>query len=140
MTSSDYGILWPKGSYCIAKKDTCPEQMSEAYVYWDDEDSDNKNKKSGVLPDGTYDRNTRIQYCCRSDEHPHHEIILPTEKDFFLIRNHVDGCQHVAGMTESLQVVKTDDEDKNNKNKYEGVYGAEGKNHYIGYCYYTPAA
>ena len=37
------------------------------YLHWDDEDYINANKFSGVLPDGTYDRNTDIHFCCRDD-------------------------------------------------------------------------
>ncbi len=36
---------------------------TEGFVYWDDEDSSNKNTASGTLPDGTYNIDTRIQMC-----------------------------------------------------------------------------
>jgi CUB/sushi domain-containing protein len=39
--------------------------FSSGYVYWDDEDLNNDNSRGGALPDGTYDKNTRIYYCCR---------------------------------------------------------------------------
>lgn len=39
--------------------------FAEGYVYWDDEDLPNHNNKGGTLPDGDYDKNTRIYYCCR---------------------------------------------------------------------------
>ena len=37
------------------------------YLHWDDEDNGNANKRSGVLPDGNYGRNTDIYFCCRND-------------------------------------------------------------------------
>jgi hypothetical protein len=37
------------------------------HIRWDDEDSNNANKKRGVLPQGRYDDNTRIEFCCRND-------------------------------------------------------------------------
>ena len=37
------------------------------YLHWDDEDDNNVNKFSGVLPDGTYGRNTDIHFCYRDD-------------------------------------------------------------------------
>lgn len=140
VTDNDFGIHWPEGSYCIAKKESCPEGLNEGFVHWDDEDSGNKNDKSGVVPaDGSYVRNTRIQYCCRRDKHPHNKITLPTEKAFYLIQNHADSCQLVNGMSVSLEVLKTDDEDSDNSNDSEGVYGADGRNHRMGYCYYEPS-
>ena len=37
------------------------------YISWDDEDTRNANKHSGVLPDGSYGINTKIYFCCRDD-------------------------------------------------------------------------
>lgn len=37
------------------------------YLHWDDEDNNNKNSRSGVLPDGVYGRNTKMYFCCRND-------------------------------------------------------------------------
>ena len=120
------------------KKGECPSGFSEGSVYWDDEDSNNKNKVDGVEVDGKFNRNTKIYYCCRSDRHPHNEIILPTDKPFFLIREHKDGCQKVKGMEVQQLRIDTDDEDVNNGNKLSGhaPYGREKRSE-IYYCYYT---
>ena len=34
VTSSDRGIKWPKGSYCIVKKGECPTGFSEGSIFW----------------------------------------------------------------------------------------------------------
>ncbi|KAJ7378957.1 hypothetical protein OS493_019656 [Desmophyllum pertusum] len=75
----DSGISWPMGQYCILKKGTCPEGFKEGYITWDDENSKNSNKFTGQLPDGIYDKNTQIEYCCRVDGHATNAIILPTD-------------------------------------------------------------
>jgi len=41
--------------------------FSAGYIYWDDEDFGNANSKGGMLPDGYFDDNTKMYYCCRYD-------------------------------------------------------------------------
>ena len=138
VTSSDRGIKWPKGSYCIVKKGECPTGFSEGSVFWDDENFFNDNKVGGERVDGKFGKNTEIYYCCRSDGHPHNEIILPTDKPFFLIRKHEDGCQEVNGMEVQELRIDTDDENFKNKNKLSGdaPFGRKKRSE-IYYCYYT---
>ena len=136
---SDHGIAWPKGSYCIARKGgNCPSGFSEGHIFWDDEDSDNRNSDSGILPDGSYDSNTRIYFCCRSDGFATNEIILPTDEPFVLYRYGPDGCQRVADMSYRQDYVHWDCEDSSNNNSNGGVipYGEYGRNIKIYYCYY----
>ncbi|CAG2230280.1 unnamed protein product [Mytilus edulis] len=59
-----------------------PARFCTGFIYWDDEDNANANQKSGVLPDGVYNRNTKINYCCRSDGSSYSYINLPTSKPF----------------------------------------------------------
>lgn len=136
----DYGIAWPKGSYCIGKKgNTCPMGFTEEFIFWDDENEGNSNKDEPIVPEGDYGRDTKINYCCRRDRHPHEKIILPTDKPFVLILNHQDGCQEVHGMKATKLTLHTDDEDKNNYSSSSGgVYGApkRGKQR-IHYCHYA---
>ena len=114
----DYGIKWPKGSYCIARKGgTCPTGFSNGWISWDDEDNRNSNKVSGILPDGTYNVNTKIEFCCRNDGIASNTIILPRDKPFYLYLYGPDGCQEVAGMRHHQDWVKWDCEDWNTKNK-----------------------
>ena len=112
--------------------------MKKGSIYWDDEDSRNANKRGGILPDGTFNRNTRIYYCCRNDKHPHNEIYLPRDEPFFMIKYHRDGCQEVTGMSVTEYTIKTDDEDRRNRNSVSSPYpyGAKGSNHHVTYCYY----
>lgn len=39
--------------------------FNSGYITWDDEDINNHNEYGGLLPDGVYDSNTKIYYCCR---------------------------------------------------------------------------
>ncbi|KAI8493807.1 hypothetical protein Bbelb_281540 [Branchiostoma belcheri] len=57
-TPGDGDGNWPRGSYCVFKKSGCPGGFQSGEIYWDDEDDDNKNSRSGVVPDGSYDSNT----------------------------------------------------------------------------------
>lgn len=41
--------------------------FSSGSVFWDDEDTFNDNSHGGYLPDGTFDSDTKIDYCCRYD-------------------------------------------------------------------------
>jgi len=141
VTSGDYGVWWPKGSYCIGRKNgTCPHGFSEGYIKWDDEDIRNRNSRGGILPDGIYNRNTIIYYCCRNDAHPTNPIILPTDRPFYLMQNHPDGCQHVRNMQVQAEWVYWDDEDVRNDDSESGSYpyrgGATNRNQRLNYCYY----
>jgi hypothetical protein len=57
-------ILVLTGSYCIYKNGTCPEDMTSGWVTWDDENDQNHNSFGGFVPDGTYDKDTKLEYCC----------------------------------------------------------------------------
>lgn len=86
---------WPQGRYCIARKGGyCPSGFSSGSVYWDDENSYNANNYTGVLPDGIYNRNTTIYFCCRSDGYYWTPISLPTAVPFYLYRYGLS-CQEV---------------------------------------------
>ncbi|XP_052062824.1 uncharacterized protein LOC127702591 isoform X2 [Mytilus californianus] len=132
-------VQWPRGTYCILRKGgSCPKGFANGHVHWDDEDSNNENNFAGTLPDGQYDRNTLIQYCCRSDGPSNTAIELPTSKPFYLVRKS-STCQQVKGMTVRNEYIKTDDEDKDNKNSWAGSYPSisGGRNIQMEYCYYA---
>jgi hypothetical protein len=58
--------LWPSGSYCILQHGgSCPAGFAQGQRHWDDEDIANANSASGTLPDGTYDSNTTMDFCCK---------------------------------------------------------------------------
>ncbi|XP_041452750.1 uncharacterized protein LOC121405848 [Lytechinus variegatus] len=138
---SGLGWAWPAGSYCIYKRGSCPRGFTEGSIYWDDEDDDNENSVSGVRPDGDYNSNTRIYFCCRSDGYTHHPIFLPTDNNFMLFPLY-SSCQLVNGMSVSNEYFHWDNEDGNNQDSqtgmhpYEGVYGGN-HNIKLHFCYYS---
>ena len=129
---------WPAGKYCIARKGgSCPTGFSSGSVYWDDEDTQNVNSFSGTLPDGDYNKNTRIYFCCRSDGSTSTAITLPTTTNFYLYR-YGSTCQQVTGMSVYSDYIKTIDEDYRNTNSCSGSHpaGTCGSDIRINYCYY----
>jgi len=47
-----------------------------------------------VLPDGTYNKNTKVEYCCRNDGSAERPIKLPSSAPFYLYKLG-DVCQEV---------------------------------------------
>ena len=76
--------------------------FSEGRIKWDDEDTKNDNLHTGILPDGTYGKDTVVYFCCRSDGSAKAPIELPMRDPFFLLK-HSSKCQAVMGM----RIVKT---------------------------------
>ncbi|XP_053376072.1 mucin-5AC-like [Mercenaria mercenaria] len=137
-TTSRYDKPWPRGTYCILKHKYCPAGFRSGFIFWDDEDSGNGNSHGGALPDGTYDGNTKIYYCCRGDGRTSSEIILPTERPFILLR-YGTVCQSVHGMSVHDVYVRWDDEDTLNSSGRGGVHPYDdggSKDHILHFCYY----
>ncbi|XP_066285437.1 uncharacterized protein [Branchiostoma lanceolatum] len=134
---------WPRGSYCIFMRHGCPIGFGIGEVFWDDKDSidifhKNKNHWKGELPDGIYDHNTLIRYCCRNDGNANTRILLPNRSPFYLFR-YRQGCQQVAGMNVKEEYFHWDDEDDNNGNRRRGWHpydDGDSNNHKLHYCYY----
>ena len=132
---------WPKGQYCIYKKGSnCPAGMLSGSVLWDDENGvngKNKNSNFGVLPEGVYNQDTKIFFCCHITGSYDSPIELPSDKPFFLIpfRAH---CQEVLNTVHTLEYIVYDTEDNNNHDKknFPYPYGAEFLKPRIYYCYY----
>ncbi|XP_032235096.2 uncharacterized protein LOC5510145 isoform X2 [Nematostella vectensis] len=131
-----------KGQYCIYKKGSCPSGFSSGWIRWDDEDVRNSNNYQGTLPDGTYDRNTLIYFCCRSDGSKTIPIPLPTETPFFLLAQGSASCQQVQYAVAVTEWLRFDTEDVNNGDGYGGSYpyGAGINDHTMHYCYYKSCA
>lgn len=88
---------WPQGKYCIFKKgNACPHGLGEGFVYWDDENIDNKNYFDGDLPDGMYTDKTSMSFCCSTQGKVEAQIVLPTEKPFYLFAYGSNVCQEVS--------------------------------------------
>ncbi|XP_071478967.1 uncharacterized protein [Diadema antillarum] len=122
---SDDPWIFQPGTYCIYKRGDCPSGFTEGSIFWDDEDDQNSNSRRGVLPDGNYDTNTRLEYCCRNDGRPTSAIYLPTRDNFFLFPR-FDHCQEVHGMTVTSEYLFFDTEDNNNADSVSGEYPFEG--------------
>lgn len=141
-TSEAVGTSWPKGTYCIAKHgSSCPSGFFSGSIYWDDEDSNNKNSLMHPVPSGRYDRNTKIEFCCRSDGHHDNPMLLPPTEPFALYQ-YEGKCQQVYGMNDPKELfVHYDDENSNNHNACSGNHpGGDScsQDHELYFCYYTP--
>ncbi|OPL32926.1 hypothetical protein AM593_08842, partial [Mytilus galloprovincialis] len=128
---------WPRGNYCIARKGgSCPSGFSTGFIYWDDEDNANANSHGGVLPDGEYGRNTKIQYCCRSDGSAYNSMNRPTYQPFYLYK-YTSTCQRVRGMNVREETIKMDDEDDRNNSSDGGHHPKKTDTTKMYYCYYS---
>ena len=88
---------WPEGKYCIYKKgSSCPTGLDEGFVIWDDENKDNKNSKEGVLPEGLFNEDTKIFFCCSTTGSASQEITLPNKAPFLLFAYDSILCQKVS--------------------------------------------
>lgn len=139
--------FWPDGKYCIYKKGECPPNMLSGEIFWDDEDSNNTNKVEGVLPDGMFKADTKINFCCMITGDPTHPIVLPRDKPFFLFPFGSAACQSVVGTSVHLEHIQYDlENDYGNvggqvafKNFHPFAKISEAKSHLIlYYCYYNP--
>ena len=109
----------------------------EGWIKWDDEDTKNDNFASGVLPDGTYTKDTIIHFCCRSDGSAETPIALPMREPFFLLK-HSSSCQAVLGMRVTEEWIFWDCEDRENKNSFLGEIPQSfiAKDIRLYFCYY----
>ena len=130
-------IQWPKGTYCIAKKGKCPRGFWKGGIHWDDYNYFNKNWKWGELPDGRYNRDTTVDYCCRSDGNHRSPIDLPTDKPFVLYR-YGGHCQRVRGMRYTQLYIKWNDSNIFNRDKCWGRHPDATCRHdqVLHFCYY----
>nr|XP_058952016.1 uncharacterized protein LOC131779471 [Pocillopora verrucosa] len=70
--------LWPKGKYCIYKRRRqCPAGLTSGELFWDDEENANRNDDGGTLPEGKYDHDTVIYFCCKTNGSKDDPIALP---------------------------------------------------------------
>eukprot|EP00057_Strongylocentrotus_purpuratus_P009486 XP_011663960.1 PREDICTED: uncharacterized protein LOC580197 [Strongylocentrotus purpuratus] len=136
---------WQPGSYCIFKYgDKCPPAFTEGWIYWDDEDSSNQNSFGGAVPDGVYDRNTRYNFCCRSDGVTDRSIFLPTDDNFYLF-SQFENCQQVDGMTVTKEWIYWDTDDYDTEDSMSSVHphpgvSSNGRNINLNFCYYQKQA
>ncbi|XP_068755958.1 uncharacterized protein [Montipora capricornis] len=138
--TSEYELPWPKGKYCIYKKGDCPEGFGNGYVRWDDADGASTNKVTGQLPDGVYDKNTKIFFCCRDDGYTTNVINLSTNAPFVLLKHNTHQCQMVNNTKIKEEFFRWDNEDFIPHNtKAQGKHpflDIDSNNLKIDYCYY----
>ena len=100
----------------------CPSGFREGFIKWDDKDFRNKNEHKGELPEGKYDDNTMINFCCHSGNgNPTDPIQLLTEKPFVLYRYGRE-CQKVMGMRVVEDYILWNDEFVFNKDETGGSF------------------
>lgn len=112
--------------------------FGEGRIKWDDEDTKNDNLHTGILPDGTYGKDTVVYFCCRSDGSAEAPIELPMRDPFFLLK-HSSKCQAVMGMRVTEEWLFWDCEDKENKNLWSGNLPESlvAKDIKLYFCYYS---
>lgn len=142
-TETDEGrFKWPDGKYCIYKKGySCPQGFHEGYVLWDDnngKNSTNRNSKRGELPEGLYDKDTLIYFCCKKTGSAMKRISLPVNKPFYLLAFESATCQEVQGAVYSLEYIVFDTENTSNHDTtvYPYPYAAHLREPTIYYCHY----
>ena len=114
--------------------------MVNGSIKWDDEDTDNKNKYNGSVPDGSYKSDTLIKYCCQAQGKWYQSIELSTELPFYLLPLGSTKCQRVKWAVSSLEYIIYDTEDNtNNTDTFIGshVFSDQVKSlPKVFYCYY----
>ncbi|XP_052089245.1 uncharacterized protein LOC127725986, partial [Mytilus californianus] len=133
--NTEYKRDWPKGNYCILKKGNCPQGFNVGSIKWDDEDHDNANSHDGTLPDGSYGKDTTINFCCRNDGNYQTAILLPVDSPFYLLK-YTSPCQEVFGMTVSEEFYKMDTEDHDNTDSSSGAHPYISSYPIQYFCYY----
>ena len=131
-------LVFNSGQYCIYKKGNCPKGLTEGSIKWDDETDKNINDKGGTLPDGIYDGDTLIYYCCRTDGDKFKPMPLPLISPFYLKAYNSSECQRVQGAISTEEYIRYHTEDESNIDELNGTfpYGGGISNHNISYCYY----
>ena len=116
-----------------------PQGFKEGSVQWDDEDCRNGNKITGALPEGRYDRNTKIFFCCRIDGYATNVINLPTGKPFVLFK-YTHQCQLVSNTKIKKGFFRWDNEDNiphtSESKDNHPFLEKNGNNLKLHYCYY----
>ncbi|XP_078339223.1 uncharacterized protein LOC144627150 isoform X3 [Crassostrea virginica] len=131
-TESTELVEWPFGTYTLVKpKAGCPTGWLEGWRHQDNEDGDNINSLAyGHHFYGSFGRNLQFYYCTRDPNQFSGRRYWPSGN--YCILKHGLSCP-TGFLTGS---VYWDDEDRNNKNSYDGVLpsGDFGRNTRIDYC------
>ncbi|XP_055889228.1 uncharacterized protein LOC106077171 isoform X1 [Biomphalaria glabrata] len=133
-TSTNEEPIWPKGSYCINRYDSCLVNFTEGRFTFDEEDTNHKSSSSFITSDSL--SHNALYFCCRNDGDPRDPIPLPVFTPFFLYR-FGGRCQSVLGMSYKEEFVYIDTENGNNGDTKQSPH-ADGtiNNVNITLCYY----
>ena len=116
--------------------------MDDGFIHWDDEDNDNANAntKDGILPDGTYNHDTEIYFCCRHQGNWYDPIELPVSVPLFLLPYNSKNCQRVKWAMSKQQYIIYETENEQNRDNFHQrhAYAENIGNNLpkIYYCYY----
>ena len=113
--------------------------MKSGQIKWDDEDTGNTNNFGGSLPDGTFDDDTIIKYCCQDQGLWTKSIQLPVDKPFYLLPYNSKSCQRVRGAISTLDYINFDTENTDNFDAFTPSHVFANKDRSlpkIYYCYY----
>ena len=145
-TSTPSDIIWPTGCYCLFESVTCPEMFTEGRAEWFPESDNPDAIYDGTLPrfNSFFSGSVRFYFCCRCDGNINTPIILPREKEFYLMTHHVAGnsCQLVEGMDVRVEYIQWHTDNSNGDNLYVNPIPTGAGNSpypYIVFCYYSPA-
>ncbi|ESO93105.1 hypothetical protein LOTGIDRAFT_232838 [Lottia gigantea] len=144
---------WPAGVYCLHRVGgTCPEGFTPGAVQFDDfirsSSSHFNNTKSGDLPDGVFDQDTKFEFCCRSDGLKTIPIELPLTNEFVLYNadNTInDPCQAVKNFNSYKyyysfnNYISANGSIASRTGKYPFSFTYNGVKTFLFYiCHYTP--
>ena len=114
--------------------------MKEGYIKWDDEDRAIENNEiNGALPDGKYNDDTQIYYCCQNQGSWYNSIELPVDQPFYLLPFAKANCQRVKWSLSTLEYITYDTEDSVNIDHFKEPHVFTNKQQSlpkIYYCYY----
>lgn len=151
MKNSSYPCLgcvssdWPDGSYCIYRHrdatDGCPPGFMQGSVTFSAGMRPlSPNRHGGSIPAGVYTRNfTMLEFCCKESSISRSvNIVLPSNRAFYLLAAQNGRCQNVQGMNASEETLV-----------WSGVSvsingmvpkGLENNSLELAFCYYRPTS
>ena len=118
--------------------------FDEGWLLWDDTDQLNSNRVTGEVPEGVYDDDTLIYFCCREDGFASTPVTMPTDDNFFLFKK-THACQEVEGMGVNEEWFRWDSEENLSRvREYTGgstpYNTGKDADHLLHYCYYYTGA
>lgn len=136
---------WPDGSYCIFKHQSadCPSGFMQGSVTFDAAvRSMNSNRAGGSRPAGVYTTNrTMLEFCCmESSISRSMNIVLPSNRAFYLMAAQNGSCQSVQGMNATEEILDWSGISVNITGAVPRGLGLENNSLALAFCYYRPTA